>query len=61
MREALEGSDERRQARMLLLIHAEQARALHLSFDGWLERERQDLIDAVSTQDLISIGSIIWG
>ncbi len=56
---APEGSDERRLARMQLLENASVA-CLSLSFDAWLESEKQALIDAVTERDLESIFQLTW-
>lgn len=57
---APEGSDARRHARMVLAENARQAQRQGASFDGWLERERQTLIDAVSQRDLDAIFHLTW-
>lgn len=57
---APEGSDERRWARSTLLDNAYAARRRGDSYDGWLEGERQTLVDAVSQRDLDAIFGIVW-
>jgi hypothetical protein len=60
MEPAPEGSDERRWARMALHEHARNAFKQGASFDGWLEREHQPLIDAVTERDLEAIFQLVW-
>ena len=60
MIEAAEGSDARRWARAALVSHACNAKKQGASFDGWLEREEQTLIDAISQRDLDAIFYLVW-
>ena len=57
---APEGSDERRQARHLLISRAEQARRQGASFDGWREKTSPHLLELVSERDLDSIFRLVW-